>query len=515
MLDWDIWVVTITNSETGPPQEKPGFYLDGGTHAWELGGSQTALYTAWYLVTQYGKDPKVTELLDTRTIYIMPRKDAVGAEHAVTGRIPYNPRDIPARFGQRCTDPPSDITGNGEILQMRYVDPDGRWVISSDDSRIMLSRTASHQGPFYTVIQEGIDQNGDGRVNSDPCPRFSTNRNYPARWANEFHTQRGAGDYPLQEAETRATVEFVTSRPNIAGMESLHHYGGVILRPFTNLPDEVFPEQDLAYYDAIAQRGREITNYGYVGVYNDFTGDRNNPRFGVQVDWGYLDIGVIAFTTEQWRYVGNVGPTDDWTDQRHTPELQLARNDREFGGAHFVAWVPFDHPDLGPVEIGGWTQFGMPNPPPQIMEEQMMRPVMEWVLYQASTTPLVRVRTIDVEPLGGDTYRVFADIVNQGFLPTYVTRQAIRAGIARPVTARISVGSGIQVMSEAAALDVGHLEGTPPVVEAVTFGNRSFGGSNNARVSWIVSGRGAVTVEAISQKGGRHSRTVDLGSLAR
>jgi hypothetical protein len=120
MLDWDIWVVTITNSETGPPQEKPGFYLDGGTHAWELGGSQTALYTAWYLVTQYGKDPKVTELLDTRTIYIMPRKDAVGAEHAVTGRIPYNPRDIPARFGQRCTDPPSDITGNGEILQMRY-----------------------------------------------------------------------------------------------------------------------------------------------------------------------------------------------------------------------------------------------------------------------------------------------------------------------------------------------------------------------------------------------------------
>ena len=515
VLDWDIWAATLTNPETGPPGSKPGYYLDGGTHDWELGGSQTALYTAWYLTTRYGEDPEVTKLLDTRTIYIIPRKDAVGMEYHLTRQLPYDPADLPARFQNRCTDPPSDITGNGEILEMRYVDPHGRWVIDSDDPRIMRARRHGDEGPFYTVIQEGIDENGDGRVNSDPCPRFSTNRNYPARWADDLRVRRGAGDYPTQEPETRATVDFVIARPNIGAMESLHHYSGVILRPFTNLADDAFPDQDLAYYDAIAQRGREITDYGYVSVFNEFTADQENPRFGVQVDWGYLDLGIIAFTTEQWRYAGNVGPTAEWTDQRHTPEVMLARSDREFGGAHFVEWESFEHPDLGPVEIGGWTQFGMPNPPPEIMEEQMMRPMLRWILYQASTTPLVRIQSVEVEALGEGASRITVEVANEGFLPTNVTEQAIRAGIAQPVVARISTASGVRLLDASPQVVLGHLEGTPAVVREVTFGTQSFGGNNRARASWVVQGSGSVTVEAVSQKGGRHARTVEVEGVRR
>jgi murein tripeptide amidase MpaA len=140
VLDRDIWGVTLTSPETGPPESKPGYFLDGGTHDWELGGSQTALYTAWYLTTRYGEDPEVTELLDTRAIYIIPRKDAVGMEHQLTRRLPCDPVDLPVRFRNRCTDPPSDITGNGEILEMRYVDPHGGWVIDSGDPRIMRAR---------------------------------------------------------------------------------------------------------------------------------------------------------------------------------------------------------------------------------------------------------------------------------------------------------------------------------------------------------------------------------------
>ena len=39
MKQREIWVLTITNHETGAPQDKPGFFLDGGTHNQEYGGS--------------------------------------------------------------------------------------------------------------------------------------------------------------------------------------------------------------------------------------------------------------------------------------------------------------------------------------------------------------------------------------------------------------------------------------------------------------------------------------------
>ena len=30
-------------------------------------------------------------------------------------------------------------------------------------------------------------------------------------------------------------------------------------------------------------------------------------------------------------------------------------NDEQLGGKGFVDWYPFDHPQLGRVELGGWT----------------------------------------------------------------------------------------------------------------------------------------------------------------
>lgn len=510
----DIWILTITNTKTGPASSKPAFFLDGGTHAGELGGAETAFYTAWYLVTQYGRDPQVTDLLDTRTFYVMPRKDVDGQEVALTGKVDYDPAKVPGARdadgdGRIGEDAPDDVDADGRVLQMRIKDPNGEWKISPNDPRIMLRRQHGDTGQFYRVAREGKDEDGDGRVDEDaPRTGFSSNRNYPARWSNEIGTKRGQGDFPVQEPETRAVVQFVTSHPNIAGMQSLHHYAGAILRPFCNLTDDNFPPQDLVYYDYIANRGREITNYGYIGVLNDFTGDPDEARYGVQIDWGYLHVGVITFTTEQWRYAGNIGPTGPWRDQ--TPEEQTARNDREFGGKHFVNWKPVTHPQYGEVEIGGWIQFSVSNPPPDIMEAQMLVPNMRFILYHASTLPLVRVSDVKVTPREG-VYRVTATIENQGLLPTNVTEQAIRAGIARPVTAKIELGPGVSLVSGSLTSTLGHLGGTPPVVKEYTFGSQSFGGANRRTVEWVVSGKGEVTITAASQKAGTHARRGIVG----
>ena len=507
MMNRDIWLVTLTNSETGPAEDKPGFWLDGGTHAGERGSSETALYTAWYLATAYGEDPEVTELLDTRVIYIMPRKDADGMEYSLTRVLEWDPEDLPAMYIRRCTDPPSDITGNGEILRMRVLDPEGEWRISDEDPRMMVRREEEDEGPFYRVMSEGLDDNGDGEINSDPCPVLSSNRNYPARWDDGLGHLRGGGrpevsarhggQYPTQEPETRATVDAVFARPNIAGMESLHHSGGVILRPLSNLSDDVIPEHDLAYFDHIAQRGRELTDYGYTGVFHGFTSDPTRPRHGVQVDWGYLHLGLYAYTTEQWRYIGNIGPTDPYEGQTELERLRV--NDEVYGGAHFMDWEPFDHPQLGEVEIGGWVDYSLSNPPPEVMEEMMLRPVMRWVLHQASVTPLVRVREVEVEAMGDGTHRVTARVANEGLLPTNLSEQALLAGIARPVEVQLHLGEGVSLVEGEAVVEVGHMEGAVEV--------SGFGGDNERVLEWTVSGGGELTVEAISEKGGRHRAT--------
>ena len=59
-----VWLLEIYNPETGPGETKPGYYIDANIHAEEISVTSVVLYTAWTLLTQYGKDPLVTQLLD-------------------------------------------------------------------------------------------------------------------------------------------------------------------------------------------------------------------------------------------------------------------------------------------------------------------------------------------------------------------------------------------------------------------------------------------------------------------
>ena len=75
----DIWLIELSNKEEGNPDKKPGFYIDGNTHASEVTGSAVCIKTIWELTSGYGKDPFITELLDKRVIYINPRVDPDGS----------------------------------------------------------------------------------------------------------------------------------------------------------------------------------------------------------------------------------------------------------------------------------------------------------------------------------------------------------------------------------------------------------------------------------------------------
>ncbi len=62
----DIWLATVTNSETGPADEKPALWVDGNIHATEVSPTSACMYLVNRLTTQYGKDDEITHNLDTR-----------------------------------------------------------------------------------------------------------------------------------------------------------------------------------------------------------------------------------------------------------------------------------------------------------------------------------------------------------------------------------------------------------------------------------------------------------------
>ncbi len=118
------------------------------------------------------------------------------------------------------------------------------------------------EGPFYRVLSEGMDNDGDGEVNEDaPITGFISNRNYPAYWASTDARFRGEGDYPLQEHNARVLVDFILSKPQISQIESWHTTSGIHLRPYAARPDTDFPPQDLQDYSAILAKGTAITTY--------------------------------------------------------------------------------------------------------------------------------------------------------------------------------------------------------------------------------------------------------------
>ena len=79
-----MWLVTLTNQETGPALEKPAYWIDGNTHAGEVTGSTVVLYTIWSYLSQYGRDAKITRVLDRHAIYLLPRISVDGAEKYLT-----------------------------------------------------------------------------------------------------------------------------------------------------------------------------------------------------------------------------------------------------------------------------------------------------------------------------------------------------------------------------------------------------------------------------------------------
>jgi hypothetical protein len=492
---YELWAIEITNTATGPASSKPAFYADGNIDADEPSSTEVILRLAYDLLAGHGEDPALTALVDTTAFYLVPTVNPYMADlyvstpmTGIVSSINSRPRDDDGD-GQADEDPPDDVDGDGRILQMRIRDPEGGFRTSPDDDRLVVPAAAGEPRE-WRVLTEGFDNDGDGVFNEDWIGGVDLNRNFPFDWKPEW-IQEGAGPYPLSEPETRAIVDFVNAHPNIGFVISGHSGPdvGLIYRPYGSRSDEAIPEADRAAMAAFEARFAALSGgLGFEAPY----GPAAIRRFG----WAYEMAGAFSFSPEHGFIPGEPGP-----DGR-VPDAELLRiSDSQYGGSLFVPWTPFEHPTLGPVELGGFVKFTKPNPPPGPALERLVDVYSRMYAFWASTLPRLELPSVDVRP-AGEAWLVTATVANHGALPTYVTAKALGHGYPEPVSVELILGPGVEILEGEVRRVVGHLDGiglgaeapgtTGPVAQTVSWRVRSTGADAWVEVSAATPKAGAV-----------------------
>jgi murein tripeptide amidase MpaA len=509
----DIWLLTVTNFATGPAEEKPALWVDGNIHASEVSPSSACLYLIHRLTREYGSHEKITRCLDTRAFYICPRVNPDGAEWALADKpkiirsstrpYPYDEDPIGGLVVE-------DIDGDGRMLMMRIPDPNGNWKKHPDEPRLMIRRDPDEVGgEYYRILPEGrFDEPFDPAILTIQPKKegLDLNRNFPAHWRQE-HEQEGAGPYPTSEPEVRAIVDFIVKHPNITGGVTFHTWSGVLLRPYSHQPDDAFPAEDLWTYQKIGAKGTEITGYPNISVYHDFKYHPKEYISGVFDDWMYDHMGVFAWTVEIWSPQRQAGITDykfiDWYREHPVEDdLKLLKwSDEVLGGRGYVDWYPFEHPQLGRVELGGWDMlYAWRNPPPEFLEKEVAL-FPDWLVWHLLISPKLEVYEATVEPLGDALYKVRLVVQNTGWLPTYITKKALEKKLVRGVIAEIELPDGATLRTGKPREELGQLEGRAYKPSAVTFWSAD-PTDDRAKVEWVVHAPQGGTVRLTA----RHER---------
>ena len=115
----------------------------------------------------------------------------------------------------------------------------------------------------------------------------------------------------------------------------------------------------------------------------------------------------------------------------------LTYSDDQRDGTGFVEWAPFDHPQLGAVEIGGWVPYFRTLPPTNAIQEITTKQ-SDFIIDLAGRLPKVHVSNTIVKELGNGLWEVKVAVSNDGWLPSG-TSMAKRNKRARPYVVRLEV----------------------------------------------------------------------------
>jgi hypothetical protein len=288
-------------------------------------------------------------------------------------------------------------------------------------------------------------------------------------------------------------------------------------------PATTVAAQDLVYFTAVSDAYKRITGIENVPMHR--------TAEGAFFQYGYFQYGVPSFSTLGWGIpTGNAGSQADSPPRADSPEdpsggrgsagraggqaapargggqaaspVGGAGSDRgilsALEGANveaFVDWTPFQHPELGEVEIGGFLPYVTHNPPGEQIPE-LGEKHGEFLVELAGMLPRVRIADTKVTALGGGVFTVTVVVENTGFLPTSLRHGQTSRSVG-PTFVQIQVDEDNILSGADKTTDLGTLNGS---------GSRSDG------VTWVIRGGEGDRIEITvrSQKSGRDTATVTL-----
>lgn len=449
---------------------RPGILVVAGLDGARWASTESALMMAEQILTKH------PQLLDTVTVYVMPRANpdaaeafAKGPKMDYSGNAMQHDNDRDRRTGEN---PPQDLNGDGFITIIRIKDAPAPYdnptlVADPADPRI-LKKPDPLKGEVaeYTVFTEGVDLDGDARIAEDGPGGVVMDRNFPQRWP-EFEDEAGA--FPLAAPEAESLVRWVTAHPSLVGAYVIGRLDTVINVPDGKAKTEVnqpvmIGEDDAKPYAEVARKYREIvgqsraTEADSAGSFVAWmNAQRGVPTFATQL-WGRPDAPAKAGDDKKpaegadskpadkpaeaapggapaagdappgggrGRRGGRGGPPPARPNPTNTEKVEatsaddaawLAVSDAQ-GGAGFVKWTTVKHPQLGEVEVGGWVPGWRENPPLDQVAVLAAKNA-DFIQYLAESRAQVQIEKPQVQTLSPGVYTVRTRLVNRGRLPS-------------------------------------------------------------------------------------------------
>lgn len=424
-------------------QGKPGHWIGGSTHGNEFTGTEVCLYIIDKLVTGYSEDPKIKQLVDTKTFYICPMINPDGVYNSVEKGTPQRSNSMKKdddQDGRINEDGPDDLNNDGSITLFRYKNPEGRYVLDEKDPRIMirLKPNQKTKKTRYSVIREDKDNDGDGKRGEDSEAGLDINRNFPEGWFKENGFSGGSGKYPTSSPEAHAMVEFFTNHRNIHMAQFYHTSGGFTFRPMGTAPHPKLHPKDVAVFDFVMgkkylqiikeevpepwknpkkldefkkklqetssnkyaiMRGYELPR-GWRVSYDEVKDKRYS--YGMATDWAYMQYGIYSITTELWNPFKDINELSSLSEKKSRTERQrslLKYQDENYEGKLFLPWKKHTHPELGEGEIGGWLPGYRNNAWPGKPLKNVCEKHWKFELFRAQLLPQVTIQDVQAEVL--------------------------------------------------------------------------------------------------------------------
>ncbi len=477
-----IWTLTLSK---GDAKNKPAIAIVSGVDGMHILGPEMALQIAENILKNHA------DVLEKTTFYIFPNMSPNATEnhfsalkHGNNGNAKSTDDDRDGEFNE---DPFDDLNNDGLITFMKIEDPTGDYILHKDDNRILVkaNKNKGEVGKFK-FLTEGIDNDKDGNFNEDGKGGILFNKNFSYKYP---YFKPGAGEHPVSEKENRALLDYLYEQWNIFTI--------VTLGPENNLSTPL-------KYNAAGAKKRVVSsilkedaalNKFISDKYNKITGTKDAPvstgKGGDFFQWSYFHFGKLALSTPGW-WVPKVKDADKKSAKNSSINYLNWAKQENISNA-FVDWKPINHPDFPnqKVEVGGIPPYKMINPPYNMVAD-ISKKHTDFILELAKIQPSIALQNLTSEAVGNDITRISVDIHNQGLLPTH-TEMGKKSRWLRKIKVALKLTKNQQIISgrEITLVD-------------------SIDGDTSQKFSWLIKGKGNVTIEAGTSHTGIDTATVKL-----